>query len=255
MSLANWAQAGVFLVVVTLLVRPVGGYMARVFAGERTVLDPVLRPAERLLYRLCGIDPRREMAWPEYAASFVWLSLAGPLLLYAVLRLQGLLPRTFPAYLTTPLTPDLAFNTALSFATTTTWQAYGGETTMSYLSQLVGLAAQNFLAGAAGLAVGVAFVRGLARRRAEALGNFWVDVVRALLWVLLPLSLAGGLVPVWQGVPMTFGPYLAATGLEGGPQAIARGPAAALEIIKNLGTNGGASSTSTPPTPPPTPPR
>jgi K+-transporting ATPase ATPase A chain len=239
MSLANWAQAGVFLVVVTLLVRPLGGYMARVFAGERTVLDPALRPLERLVFRVGGVDARREMAWPEYAASFVLLTLAGTLLLYAVLRLQSLLPWYFPERMTTPLTPDLAFNTSLSFTTTTTWQAYAGETTMSYVSQLVALTVGSFLGGASGLAVGVAFVRGLARRRAETLGNFWVDVVRALLWVLLPLSLAGGLVLVWQGVPMTFGPYLAVSGLEGAPQAIARGPVAALEVIKNLGTNGG----------------
>ena len=142
-------------------------------------------------------------------------------------------------YLTTPMTPDLAANTALSFSTTTTWQAYGGESTLRYLTQVVGLASQNFLAGAAGLAVGVAFIRGFARERSATLGNFWVDLVRALLWVLLPLSLVGSLVLVWQGVPLNAAPYVVARTLEGREQTIAQGPVAALELIKNLGTNGG----------------
>src|SRR5262249_42554083 len=142
-------------------------------------------------------------------------------------------------YLTTPMTPDLAANTALSFSTTTTWQAYGGETTLRYLIQVIGLASQNFLAGAAGLALGVAFLRGFARERSATLGNFWVDLVRAVLWVLLPLSLAGSLVLVWQGVPLNAAPYILARTLEGQEQVIAQGPVAALEFIKNLGTNGG----------------
>ncbi len=165
--------------------------------------------------------------------------MVGTFFLYAILRLQHFLPWFYPAYMTTPMTPDLAMSTAVSFATTTTWQAYGGETTLSYFSQMIGLTVQNFLAAAAGLAVGVAFVRGLARDRSETLGNFWVHLLRSLLWVLLPLSLLGALVLVWQGVPMNFHAYTQATTLEGARQSIAQGPVAALEIIKNLGTNGG----------------
>ncbi len=239
MSLSALAQYAVFLLTVTLLVKPVGRYMARVFAGERTALDPLLCPLERLIYRLTAVKPNREMRWQEYAQAFVIFSMAGTLLLYAILRLQRFLPWFFPTHMTTPMTPDLAMNTAVSFSTTTTWQAYGGETTMSYFSQIVGLTVQNFLAGAAGLAVGVAFARGMARDRAETLGNFWFDLVRSILWVLLPLSMIGALVLVWQGVPMNFHPYTAARGLEGALQTIAQGPVAALEIIKNLGTNGG----------------
>jgi K+-transporting ATPase ATPase A chain len=232
-------QYGFFFLILTLLVKPVGGYMARVFQGQRTLLDPVLRPVERLLYRATRVDDQQEMDWKQYATSFVLFGFCGTLILYGVLRLQRFLPWFYPAYQTTPLTPDLAMNTAISFSTTTTWQAYGGETTMSYLSQMVGLTAQNFLAGAAGLAVGVAFIRGFVREKADALGNFWVDLVRGLLWVLLPLAVVGAVVLVWQGVPMNFHPYAEVTTVEGARQTIAQGPVAALEIIKNLGTNGG----------------
>ena len=158
-------QYGVFLLIVTALVYPFGGYLKRVFAGESTWLDPGLRPLERVFYRLAGIDAHHEMDWKEYASAFLLFSLAGTLLLYAILRVQPILHTFDPVYQPTPLSPDLALNTAISFVTTTTWQAYGGETTMSYLSQIVGLAVQNFLAGAAGLAVGMAFIRGLARER------------------------------------------------------------------------------------------
>ena len=239
MSLSALVQYAAFLILLTLLVRPVGRYMARVFSGERTLLDPLLCPLERLLHRLTGVNPKSEMRWQEYAGAFVVFGMTGTLLLYAILRLQGFLPWFYPGNMTSPMTSDLAMNTAVSFATTTTWQAYSGETTLSYCSQIVGLTVQNFLAGAAGLAVGVAFVRGMARDRAETLGNFWVDLVRSILWVLLPLSIVGALVLVWQGVPMNFHAYTQATGLEGGRQTIAQGPVAALEIIKNLGTNGG----------------
>ena len=239
MSSSALLQYAAFLLAVTLLVKPVGRYMARVFTGEKTLLDPLLCPVERLLYRLTGVKRDSEMGWQEYACAFVVFGMVGTLLLYTILRLQRLLPWFYPAYMTTPMTPDLAMNTAVSFATTTTWQAYGGETTLSYFSQIVGLTVQNFLAGAAGLAVGVAFVRGLARDRAETLGNFWVDLVRSILWVLLPLSIVGALALAWQGVPMNFHPYTQATALDGSRQTIAQGPVAALEIIKNLGTNGG----------------
>jgi K+-transporting ATPase ATPase A chain len=239
MNLSSLLQYGLFLLVVVALWKPLGGYMARVFDGQRTWLDVFLRPAERAIYRLTGVDAQAEMSWKEYAASLILFSGVGTLVLFLVLRLQRFLPWSEPRYLTTPLTPDLAMNTAISFSTTTTWQAYAGEATMSYFSQLAGLTAQNFLAGAAGLAVGVAFIRGLARERASGLGNFWVDLVRGLLWILLPLSVVGSLLLVWQGVPLNFHAYTKVTTLEGGDQIIAQGPVAALEFIKNLGTNGG----------------
>lgn len=239
MDIWSVTQYVIFLLVVTLLVRPVGIYLERVFTDQRTWLDRVLRPVEGGIYRAAGVNPHHEMDWKEYAISFVRFSLLGTLLLYASLRLQDVLPWAHEDNLSASLTPDLAMNTAISFATTTTWQAYAGETTMSYFSQVAGLAAQNFLAGAAGLAVGVAFIRGLAGVRISGLGNFWVDLVRATLWVLLPLSIVGSPFLVWQGVPLNFEPYLTLSTLEGGEQVIPRGPVAALEFIKNLGTNGG----------------
>jgi K+-transporting ATPase A subunit len=185
MTIRGAGQDILFLLIVTALVRPAGTYLALVFTGGRTWLDPIAQPIERALYRLARVDAALEMTWAEYATAFVVFGLAGTVVLYAILRSQ--------APLATPLTPDLAANTAISFSTTTTWQAYAGETTMRYPTQLVGLAGQNFLAGAVGLAVGIAFVRGLARDGATTIGNFWVDVVRAVLWVLLPLSVVGGI--------------------------------------------------------------
>ena len=228
-----------FVVIVTALVSPLGGYMERVFSRKHTALDRLCLPVERLIYRITFVDPDVEMTGKEYATCFVFFGLAGTLLLYAILRMQQFLPWFFPQYHTTPLSPDLALNTAISFSTTTTWQAYAGENTMSYFSQMVGLCAQNFLAGAAGLAVGVAFIRGLARQLSDTLGNFWVDLTRALLWILLPGALVGALLLVGQGVPMNFHHYTVATTVEGAQQVIPQGPVAALEIIKNLGTNGG----------------
>jgi len=239
MNLHSLIQYLVFLVIVTALVKPLGGYMERVFSGKRTALDTVLRPIERLLFRITGIDATREMSFSEYAGCFVLFGLCCVLVLYAILRLQKFLPWFYPAYQTTPLSPDLATNVAVSFTTTTTWQAYSGETTMSYFSQMVGLCANNFLAGAMGLAVGAAFIRGLAREGSSTLGNFWVDLTRSLLWVLLPGALLGATLLVWQGVPMNFHPYAIATTVPGVKQVIPQGPVAALEIIKNLGTNGG----------------
>jgi K+-transporting ATPase ATPase A chain len=233
------AQYLLFLVIVTVLVKPLGGYMDRVFSRQRTALDRLCLPVERLIYRITFVDPDVEMTGKEYATSFVLCGLAGTLLLYAILRMQQVLPWFFPQYHTTPLSPDLALNTAISFSTTTTWQAYAGESTMSYFSQMVGLCAQNFLAGAAGLAVGVAFIRGLARQLSDTLGNFWVDLTRALLWILLPGALIGAVLLVSQGVPMNFHHYAVVTTVEGTQQVIPQGPVAALEIIKNLGTNGG----------------
>jgi potassium-transporting ATPase potassium-binding subunit len=239
MDLHSALQYAVFIIVVTALVKPLGGYLFRVFSLQPNSLDPVLVPLERFIYRAARVDPAHEMRAKEYTACFILFSLAGTLLLYAILRLQHLLPWFFPQYHTTPLAPDLAVNTAISFSTTTTWQAYGGENTMSYFSQMAGLCTQNFLAGASGLAVGIAFIRGLSRQRSATIGNFWVDLTRSLLWVLLPGALLGAVLLVSQGVPMNFHPYAIASSLEGTRQVIPQGPVAALEIIKNLGTNGG----------------
>jgi potassium-transporting ATPase potassium-binding subunit len=236
----RWLEYAVFLGAVIVLARPVGLYVARVFEGKPTPLDRLLRPLERTLYRWLGVRPQEDMTAGAYLGCFLAFSALGTALLFLLLMLQRWLPGgPDDRYLTTAMTPDLAANTALSFSTTTTWQAYGGETTLRYLTQVVGLVSQNFLAGAAGMAVGVAFIRGFARERSATLGNFWVDLVRALLWVLLPLSLVGGLALVWQGVPLNIAPYAVARTLEGREQVIAQGPVAALELIKNLGTNGG----------------
>jgi K+-transporting ATPase ATPase A chain len=230
----------VFLALVIGLAKPAGLYLARVFERKPTFLDPALRPIESLLYRSLGINRGREMSARVYTVCFLLFSAVSTGVLLILLLAQ----RWFPGgpsdvYLTTPMTVDLAVNTAISFSTTTTWQAYGGETTLRYLIQLVGLVSQNFLAAAAGLAVGIAFIRGFSRARSATLGNFWVDLLRALLWVLIPLALVGSLVLIWQGVPLNMAPYTEVHTLEGGVQTIAQGPVAALEFIKNLGTNGG----------------
>ena len=235
---AKAIQAGLFVIVVVLLVKPVGAYLERVFERRKTILDRILLPIEGLIHWLVGINPKSEMDWKRYSLAFGVFGVVNLILVYFALCWQAWLPSFFPKVMTTPMTPDLAANTAVSFATTTTWQAYSGETTMSYLSQLL-LAGQNFLAGGAGLAVGVAFIRGYARERTTQLGNFWVDLIRAVLWVLLPVSLVGGLFLIAQGVPMNFRPYTVARTLEGAAQIIAQGPVAVLELIKNLGTNGG----------------
>jgi K+-transporting ATPase ATPase A chain len=236
----RWLEYAIFLGLVVALARPVGLYIARVFEGQRTFADPIFRPAEALLYRLLGVRPEREMTATVYLLTFLGFNALSTALLFGFQLVQHWLPGgPDDRYLTTAMTADLAANTAVSFSTTTTWQAYAGESTLRYLTQLVGMVSQNFLAGAAGLAVGVAFIRGFARERSATVGNFWVDLVRGLLWVLLPLSLAGGLLLVWQGVPLNMAGYVEAQTLEGGPQTIAQGPVAALEFIKNLGTNGG----------------
>lgn len=235
------AQYAFFIGSVILLVKPVGGYLTRVFERQPTFLDFAARPLEKLIYKIARVDASAEMTWREYAASFLSFSFTGAFLLFLILEAQTILPffSLTKEFLTTPMSVDLAFNTAISFATTTTWQAYAGETTMSYFSQIVGLTVQNFLAGAAGLAVGIAFIRGFARKNTDSLGNFWVDLVRGILWVLLPLSVLGSLFLVWQGVPANFSAYTQISTVEGGSQIIAQGPVAVLEFIKNLGTNGG----------------
>jgi potassium-transporting ATPase potassium-binding subunit len=230
-------QVGIYFLLVLAVTVPLGAYMTKVFSGQRTFLDPVLSPIERLIYRSCGIQPSKEMTWVEYTINMLLFSFAGMLLLYALERLQWYLPLNPQGLAGVP--PALAFNTAASFTTNTNWQAYGGESTMSYLTQMAGLAFHNFVSAAAGIAVAIAIVRGFARRTAKTIGNFWFDLTRATLWILLPVSLVFALVLVWQGVPENFSAYTQAKTLEGADQVIAQGPVASQEIIKELGTNGG----------------
>ncbi|HVW05456.1 MAG TPA: potassium-transporting ATPase subunit KdpA [Vicinamibacterales bacterium] len=237
MTLNGWLQILVFLAAVLAVTPPIGAFMSRVFSGRRTWLDPILRPVERLIYRLTGVDERREMRWTEYAGSLLLFSAVSMLALYAMQRLQGLLPFNPQGF--GGVAPDLAFNTAASFATNTNWQAYGGESTMSYFTQMAGLAYQNFVSAAAGMAVAIALIRGIARREQQTIGNFWVDLVRASLWVLLPIAIAGALFLVSQGVVQNLKAYDTVQTLEGARQVIAQGPAASQEIIKQFGTNGG----------------
>ncbi|HEY3416564.1 MAG TPA: potassium-transporting ATPase subunit KdpA, partial [Armatimonadota bacterium] len=230
-------QIVLFVLVLLALTKPMGSYLARVYAGERTWLDPVLRPVERLLYRLGGIDPDREMRWTSYTLALLALSLVCAVILYALLRLQGVLPLN-PHHVP-GMRPDLAFNTAVSFVTNTNWQAYAGEQAASYLTQMLGLAWQHFISAAVGMAVAIALIRGLTRHSAQEIGNFWVDLTRGILWILLPISLLLALAFISQGVIQNFSPYQTATTLEGARQIIPQGPVASLEAIKMLGTNGG----------------
>ena len=230
-------QFAIYGVLLTALAWPLGLYMARVFQGERTFLTPVLSPVERVLYRLAGIAAAEGQHWTRYAFAVLAFNFTGWLLLYGILRLQHLLPWN-PQELG-PLSPHLAFNTAVSFMTNTNWQSYGGESTLSYFSQMVGLTTQNFVSAATGIAVGVAVIRGFAGRQIKVLGNFWVDLTRSVLYVLLPLSIVAALLLVWQGVPQNMQHYVAATTLEGSEQLIAQGPVASQIAIKQLGTNGG----------------
>jgi K+-transporting ATPase ATPase A chain len=237
MTLNGWLQILFFLLTVLLVTKPLGAYMARVFSGEHTWLEPVMRPLERLIYRLTGVEASRQMRWSEYAVGVLLFGLVSMLVLYAIQRLQGLLPWNPQGF--GAVAPPLAFNTAASFTTNTNWQAYGGETTMSYFTQMAGLAYQNFVSAAVGIAVAIAFIRGIAQKETDTLGNFWVDLVRATLWVLLPVSIVGALFLVSQGVVQNLKPYDTVTTLEGAKQTIAQGPVASQEIIKQFGTNGG----------------
>ena len=237
MTLLGWTQIVLFCAVVVALVKPLGGYMTRVFSGERTLLSPALQPVEGLLYRFGGVDAKREQHWLTYTVAMLLFHVAGFLVLYAVMRLQGLLPLN-PAG-QSAVAPDLAFNTAVSFVTNTNWQNYGGESTMSYLVQMVGLTVQNFTSAAVGIVLAVALIRGFARASVSTIGNFWVDLTRCILYVLLPICIVYGLFLVWQGIPQTLGAYVEATTLEGAKQTIAVGPAASQIAIKMLGTNGG----------------
>ena len=263
MTANGWFQILFFLLLIFLVTKPMGIFMARVFNREKTFLDPVLRPLERLLYRVTGVDENHEMRWTEYAASMLLFSLVSMLVLYLMQRLQGYLPFN-PQKLGAVSPTHVAFNTAASFTTNTNWQAYSGETTMSYFTQMAGLAYHNFASAAVGISLAIAFIRGIARRQMQTIGNFWVDLVRSSLWVLLPFCIVGALVLVSQGVVQNLKPYDSAklvepmqvqkTGSDGKPmvdangkpvmdtvttQTIAQGPVASQEIIKEWGTNGG----------------
>ena len=237
MSSIGWLQALVLFVLVLVCVKPLGLFMARVFAGERTFLTPVLAPVERALYRVCRIDPAHEMTWYTYLFAVLAFSFVGLIYLYVLLRTQAWLPWN-PQHFGN-VAPDLAWNTAVSFVTNTNWQFYSGESTLSYLSQMAGLTWHNFTSAAVGIALVIAFIRGLARTDLKTLGNFWVDLTRTCLYVLLPISIVGGLVLVLMGMPQNFHPYLDVTSIEGFKQSITGGPMASQEVIKELGTNGG----------------
>ena len=263
MTVNGWVQILVFLGLILAVTKPMGVYMAHVFNREKTFLDPVLRPLERLLYRVTGVDENHEMRWTEYAVSMLLFSVVSMLLLYLIQRVQGLLPFN-PQKFGAVNPPALAFNTAASFTTNTNWQNYVGETTMSYFTQMAGLAYHNFASAATGIALAIAFIRGIARRQMETIGSFWVDLVRSCLWVLLPFSVVGALLLVSQGVVQNVKPYdtvklvesqqVQRVGADGKPvvdangkpvtdsvsaQTIAQGPVASQEIIKEWGTNGG----------------
>jgi K+-transporting ATPase ATPase A chain len=237
MTSLGWGQAILFFAIVVALTKPVGAYMARVFDGQRTFLSPILRPVEGLIYRLCGVREDEEMTWYVYALSMLAFSLIGLAYLYLLLRTQKWLPFN-PAHIDN-MAPDLAWNTAVSFTTNTNWQFYSGETAMSYLAQMAGLAWHNFASAAVGIAVAVAVVRGLVRTNVKTLGNFWVDLTRVSLYLLLPISIAAALFLVWQGVPQNFHAYTTVKSIEGFAQTITGGPMASQEAIKELGTNGG----------------
>jgi K+-transporting ATPase ATPase A chain len=237
MTANGWLQIALFSVIVIAITRPFGGYMTRVFTGERTFLSPLLRPVERGIYWCCGVNENEEQHWLTYAVAMLLFSVVGFVTLYALQRLQWYLP--FNPQGQTGVEESLAFNTSVSFITNTNWQAYSGETTMGYLVQMAGLTVHNFVSAATGIAMALALIRGFVRREAKAIGNFWVDLTRCTLYVLLPICIVGTLVLVWQGVPQNLSAYVDATTLEGVKQTIAQGPVASQEIIKEFGTNGG----------------
>ena len=237
MTITGWLQILMFCGVIVALTKPLGWYMARVFNGEPTLLSPLLRPVESALYRAGGVDPRREQHWLTYTVAMLFFHFGGFLILYVLMRLQAVLPLN-PAD-QSAVAQDLSLNTAVSFITNTNWQNYGGESTMSYLVQMVGLTHQNFLSAATGIVLAMALIRGFSRASARTVGNFWVDITRCTLYILLPMCVLYALFLVWQGIPQTLGPYVEATTLEGVKQTIAVGPVASQVAIKMLGTNGG----------------
>ncbi len=239
MTTAGVAQIAIFFGLVLAFTKPLGAYMAAVFDGRRTFMHPVLGWLEKLTYKVSGVREDVEQRWTQYTASLLSFSIFGFLVFYLLERAQGWLPFNPQHFNGSAMTPDLAFNTAASFLTNTNWQSYSGEATLSYLVQMAALTVQNFVSAAAGLAVAIAVVRGFARHEARTLGNFWVDMTRATVYVLLPISIIGGLFLCSQGVIQNLKPYTAATTVEGAKQTIAQGPVASQEAIKELGTNGG----------------
>src|SRR5271167_1409445 len=237
MTVIGWIQIVLYCAIVVALVKPLGWYMTRVFNGERTFLSPVLRPVEIALYRIGGVDERREQSWLIYTVGMLLFHVGGFLILYVLMRTQAVLP--FNPAEQSAVAEDLSFNTAMSFITNTNWQNYGGESTISYLVQMLGLTHQNFLSAATGIVLAMVLIRGFARASAKTVGNFWVDITRCTLYILIPICVPYALFLVWQGIPQTLGPYLAATTLEGAKQTIAVGPGASQIAIKMLGTNGG----------------
>jgi K+-transporting ATPase ATPase A chain len=237
MTVIGWIQILLYCAIIIALVKPLGWYMTRVFNGERTLLSPILRPVEVGLYWAGGVDERREQHWLTYTVAMLLFHVGGFLIIYALMRLQAVLP--FNPAEQSAVAEDLSFNTAISFITNTNWQNYGGESTLSYLVQMLGLTHQNFLSAATGIALAVALIRGFSRSSMRTIGNFWVDVTRCTLYVLLPICVVYTLFLVWQGIPQTLGAYVEATTLEGAKQTIAVGPVASQIAIKMLGTNGG----------------
>lgn len=237
MTFNGWIQILLFCVIVVALVKPLGGYMTSVFNGKSTFLSFLLRPVEAGIYWIGGVDEKREQHWLTYTVSMLLFHVGGFLIIYLVLRFQDMLP--FNPAEQSAVAPDLSFNTAISFITNTNWQNYGGESTMSYLSQMFALAHQNFLSAATGIVLAMALIRGFARSSVRTVGNFWVDITRCTLYVLLPICVVYTLFLVWQGIPQTLGAYVDATTLEGAKQSIAVGPVASQVAIKMLGTNGG----------------
>jgi K+-transporting ATPase ATPase A chain len=237
MTINGWLQIVIYFAILTALVVPLGRFMARVFEGERTFLSPLLQPLETALYRVAGVQGKREQHWITYTVAMLFFNAAGFLIVYALQRLQAVLPLN-PAD-QSAVAPDLAFNTAVSFASNTNWQNYGGESTLSYLTQMAALTTQNFVSCATGIVLAMALVRAFARASVHTVGNFWVDLTRCTLYILLPLSILGAIFLVWQGVPQNLGPYVDATTLEGAKQTLSQGPAASQIAIKQLGTNGG----------------
>jgi potassium-transporting ATPase potassium-binding subunit len=237
MTIIGWIQILLYCAIIIAITPLLGGYMTRVFNGERTLLSPVLRPVEIAIYKIAGVDERREQNWLIYTIAMLLFHVGGFLILYALMRVQGVLP--FNPAGQTAVGEDLSFNTAISFITNTNWQNYGGESTVSYLVQMLGLTHQNFLSAATGIVLALALIRGFARHSARTVGNFWVDVTRCTLYLLLPICIPYALFLIWQGIPQTLGPYVDATTLEGAKQTIAVGPVASQIAIKMLGTNGG----------------
>jgi K+-transporting ATPase ATPase A chain len=239
MTANGWLQITFFFLLIVVCAKPLGSFIAAVIEGRRNFLSPVLGPLERLIYRLCGVDEKEEQHWTRYAGALLAFSLFSAVLLYAMQRLQKWLPFNPQGFSQDNVSPDLGFNTAVSFTTNTNWQSYTPEATLSYFVQMAGLTVHNFVSAAAGLAIAIALVRGFARQSIKTIGNFWVDLTRATLYVLLPISIVAALVLCSQGVIQNLHPYTAATTLEGMKQTIAQGPVASQEAIKMLGTNGG----------------